>query len=141
MNSTMTMLTYLTSTNSEPGNTFNGHSPSWLTADLVCGITIITLFLLTACFFYIFCKIHASGVRGTLTDPNNVRFGRSTKVPIEMHVVPNNTPNDSSSRKVSSNSVLHQPFQAKTSNRSRNDFSNIQIAYKLQMCLDNITPV
>ena len=136
MNITSTWLKYLTSTYSESGAKFNRRDPDF-TIDLVCGVTITTLFLLTGCFFYVFYKIHASSVRGTLTDPNNVRFGRNLKEPIEMVVIPNNTSKKSPCRKVPANSTLSRSSYAKSSDTSRNDHSNICIAYKLQMRLEN----
>ena len=108
---------------------------------LVCVVMICIIFMVTTCFFCVFRSIHASGVRGTPTDPNNVRFGGSAKVPIEMHVVPNNTSNYSSHLKSTENSMLHLPDQAKTSNNSRNDHSRACIAHALQMRLENIAPV
>ena len=141
MNATMSWSSNLTSTNTESGDKFNRRIPDHVTNNLVCGVMISIIFLWTTCFVCVFRKIRASGVRGTLTDPNNVRFGRSTKVPIEMHVVPNNTSNSSSYIKCPTNSRLHHPGRAKTSKNSRNDHSNICIAYKLQMRLENITPV
>ena len=120
MNATIAWSSNLTSTNTESGDKFNRRIPDHVTNNLVCGVMISIIFLWTTCFVCVFRKIRASGVRGTLTDPNNVRFGRSTKVPIEMHVVPNNTSNCSSHLKSTENSMQHLPDQAKTSNNSKN---------------------
>ena len=108
---------------------------------LVCWVMICIIFMVTTCFFCVFPCIHANGVRETPTDPNNVRFGESAKVPIEMHVVPNNTSNSSSHLKSTENSMQHLPDQAKTSNNYKNDHSSTCFAYALQMRLENIAPV
>ena len=141
MNSTMTWSSNLTSTYAESEDKFNRRIPDYVKTNLVCGVMISIIFLWTTCFFYVFCSIHASRVRGTLTDPNHVRFGRSAKVPIEMHVVPNNTFSSSSHLKCPENSILHHPDEAKISNKSKNDHSSTCFAYKLQMRLEKITPV
>ena len=140
-NSTITWSSNLTSTYAESEDKLHRRIPDYVTTNLVCGVMISIIFLWTTCFFCVFRSIHASGVRGTPTDPNNVRFGGSAKVPIEMHVVPNNTSNYSSHLKSTENSMLHLPDQAKTSNNSRNDHSRACIAHALQMRLENIAPV
>ena len=141
MNSTMTWSSNLTSTNIESGDKFNRRIPDHVTNNLVCGVMISIIFLWTTCFFCVFRSIYASGGSGTLTVPNHVRFGRSANVPIERHVVPNNTINSSSHLKCPENSMLHHPDEATISNTSRNDHSSTCFAYKLQMRLEKITPV
>ena len=141
MNSTMTWSSYLKQMNSESGAKFDQRVPNFLTNNLVFGVMISIIFLFTGCFFYVFRSIHASRIRETRTDPSNVRFGRFTKVPIERHVVPNNTSNNSSYLKCPANSMLHHPGHPNSSNNSRNNHSNDLIAYKLQMRLEKITSV
>ena len=143
MNTTMTWSSYFPSTYFESDDKFNRSISNPMfsrsTANLAFGITISSILLLTACFFYVFCKIHASGVRETLTDPNNVRFVRRANEPIEMHVVPNNPPNNYGHRMPPGNSMLTHPFNARTTHSSRNDHTNARIVYKLQMHPENVT--
>ena len=141
MNTTMAWTTNLTTTNSESRDWFNCLVPNFVTSDLVFGVMISIIFLVTACFFYVFRSIHARGSRGTSTDPNNVQLGSVARVPIEMHVVPNNTSNSSSHLKCPENSMVHYPGHSETSNSSSTDSANDLIAYQLQMRLENITPV
>ena len=141
MNTTMGWPTNLTATNSESRDWFNRLVPNFVTNDLVCGVMISLIFLVMACFHYVFRSIHASDVRATSTSPNNVQFGRIARVPIEMHIVPNNTLNSSSYLKCPENSMVHYPGHSETSNSSSTDYANDLIAYQLQMRLENITPV
>ena len=134
---------YVPSTYFESDDKFNRSDSNPMysrsTANLAFGITISSILLLTACFFYVFCKIHASGVRETLADPNNVQFVRRANEPIEMHVVPNNPPNNFGYRMAPGNSILTHPLHARTTYSSRDNHNNARIAYKLQMRQVNVT--
>ena len=133
MNTTMARFTNLTSTTLESRDWFIRPIPNFVTNDLVCGVMISIIFLVMACFHYVFRSIHASDVRATSNAPNNVQFGRIARVPIEMHVVPNNPPNNFGYRMAPGNSILTHPLHARTTYSSRDDQSNARIAYKLQM--------
>ena len=140
-NTTMAWPTNLTTTNSESRDWFNCLVPNFVTSDLVFGVMISIIFLVTACFFYVFRSIHARGFQGTSNDPNNVQLGSIARVPIETHVVPNNTSNSSSYLKCPENAMHYHPGHSKTSNSSSTDYSNDLIAYQLKMRLEKITHV